>query len=154
MQDSYTNPYESKRIESFEIFGLTNRNESNLLRFLVLRNESTIRILKVRIRESKTSGFVSAIVLRIRWIRENRSNLWKISLRNESTKRIFWKHEGFVIHDTKRIRIRQSRNETNLLKSGFVIHDTVRIHGFAKRIRVFTNLLYESRNLIINASAF
>jgi hypothetical protein len=52
MRDSYTNPYESKRIESFEIFGLTNRNESNLLRFLVLRNESTIRILKVRIRES------------------------------------------------------------------------------------------------------
>jgi hypothetical protein len=28
-----------------------------------------------------------------------------------------------------------------------VIHDTVRIHGFAKRIHVFTNLLYESRNL-------
>ncbi len=52
MRDSYTNPYESKRIESFEISGLTNRNESNLLRFLVLRNESTIRILKVRIRES------------------------------------------------------------------------------------------------------
>jgi hypothetical protein len=71
----------------------------------------------------------------------------KISLWNESTKRIFWKHEGFVIHDTKRIRICQSRNETNLLKSGFVIHDTVRIHGFAKRIHVFTNLLYESRNL-------
>ncbi len=52
-----------------------------------------------------------------------------------------------MIHDTKRIRIRQSRNETNLLKSGFVIHNTVRIHGFAKRIHVFTNLLYESRNL-------
>ena len=66
MRDSYTNPYELKQIESFEIFGLTNRNESNLLRFLVLRNESTIRILKVWIRESKTSGFVSAIVLRIR----------------------------------------------------------------------------------------
>jgi hypothetical protein len=48
-----------------------------------------------------------------------------------------------VIHDTKRIRIRQSRNETNLLKLGFVIHDTVRIH-------VFTNLLYESRNLSFN----
>ncbi len=25
MRDSYTNPYETKRIESFEIFGLTNR---------------------------------------------------------------------------------------------------------------------------------
>ncbi len=38
-----------------------------------------------------------------------------------------------MIHDTKRIRIRS--------------HDTVRIHGFAKRIHVFTNLLYESRIL-------
>ncbi len=35
----------------------------------------------------------------------------------------------------------------NLFKSGFVIHDTVRIHGFTKQIHVFTNLLYESRNL-------
>ena len=52
-----------------------------------------------------------------------------------------------MIHDTKRIRIRDSRYETNLLKSGFVIHDTVWIHGFAKRIHVFTNLLYESRIL-------
>ncbi len=32
-------------------------------------------------------------------------------------------------------------------ESGFVTHDTVQIHGFAKRIHVFTNLLYESRNL-------
>ena len=39
--------------------------------------------------------------MRIRWIRENRSNLWKISLRNES---------GFVNHETKRI----------FLESGFV----------------------------------
>ena len=52
-----------------------------------------------------------------------------------------------MIHDTKRIRIRDSRYKTNLLKSGFVIHDTVRIHGFAKRIHVFTNLLYDSRIL-------
>ena len=31
MRDSYTNPYELKRIESFEIFGLTKRiHETNL----------------------------------------------------------------------------------------------------------------------------
>ncbi len=44
MRDSYTNPYESKRIESFEIFGLTKRiHETNLWK-TGLRNESTIRI--------------------------------------------------------------------------------------------------------------
>jgi hypothetical protein len=31
-----------------------------------------------------------------------------------------------------------------------MIHDTAQIHGFAKRIHVFTNLLYESRNLTFN----
>ena len=74
----------------------------------------------------------------------------KISLQNESTKRIFWKHEGFVTHDTKRIRIRQSRNETNLFGVRIRDYNTKRIHGFAKRIHVFTNLLYESR--ILSAS--
>jgi hypothetical protein len=65
MRDSYTNPYESKRIESFEIFGLTKRiHNTNLLK-KGLRIESTIRILKVRIRESKSSGFVRI------WIRES-----------------------------------------------------------------------------------
>jgi hypothetical protein len=45
-----------------------------------------------------------------------------------------------VAHDTKRIRIRQSRNETNLFG--------VRIRDYnTKRIHVFTNLLYESRIL-------
>jgi hypothetical protein len=52
MRDSYTNPYESKRIESIEIFGLTKRiHDTNLLK-KGLRIESTIQILKVRIRES------------------------------------------------------------------------------------------------------
>ena len=86
MRDSYTNPSETKRIESFEIFGLTNRiHETNRIFWdfwsyesnprngylkkistnpnhdtgslkLSLRNESTKRIFKVRIRES---GFAS-----------------------------------------------------------------------------------------------
>ena len=62
--------------------------------------------------------------------------------RIESTKQIFWKHEGFVIHDTKRIRIRQSQNETNLFGVRICDYDTKRIH-------IFTNLLYESRILTI-----
>ena len=50
------------------------------------------------------------------------------------------------IHDTGIWKL-WSRIETNLFKSGFVIHDTVRIH-------VFTNLLYESRNLTNYNSVF
>jgi hypothetical protein len=45
-----------------------------------------------------------------------------------------------VIHDTKRIRIRQSRNKTNLFGVRIRDYDTKRIH-------VFMNLLYESRIL-------
>ncbi len=82
-----------------------------------------------------SSGFV-----RIRWIRENRLNLLKISLWNESTK---W----FVIHDTKQIRICFVRHESNLFEVRIHYHDTKRIHGFAKRTHIFTNLLYNSRIL-------
>ena len=45
-----------------------------------------------------------------------------------------------MIHDTKRIRIRQSRNETNLFGVRICDYDTKPIH-------VFTNLLYDSRIL-------
>jgi hypothetical protein len=44
MQDSYTNPSETKRIESFEIFGLTKRIHKTNLWKTGLQNESTIRI--------------------------------------------------------------------------------------------------------------
>ncbi len=83
MQDSYTNPSETKRIESFEIFGLTKRiHETNLWK-TGLRNESTIRIFRKHVyetnprNESLRFGFANppawirkdsfrAIVLRIR----------------------------------------------------------------------------------------
>ena len=71
-------------------------------------------------------------------------------MRIRRIRRIFWKCVTKRIRETNLLKIdwiRDSRYKTNLLKSGFVIHDTVRIHGFAKRIHVFTNLLYESRNL-------
>jgi hypothetical protein len=44
-------------------------------------------LFKVRLCTKDSSGFV-----RIGWIRENRLYLLKISLWNESTKQIFWKH--------------------------------------------------------------
>ncbi len=65
-------------------------------------------------------------------------------------RRIFWKCVTKRIRETNLLKIDwicDSQYETNLLKSGFVIHNTVRIHGFVKQIHVFTNLLYESRNL-------
>ncbi len=35
------------------------------------------------------------------------------------------------------------RYKSNFFKSGFVTYESIRIHGFAKQIHVFTNLLYE-----------
>ncbi len=65
---------------------------------------------------------------------------------------------GFVIQDTIRIQdswstiryessIRIVGYESNLLGVRIHGHNTLRIHGFAKQIHVFTNLLYDSRIL-------
>ncbi len=78
MRESYTNPSESKQIESFEIFGLTNQiqdtdlfeksstNRIHHTNFLkkALQIESTIQIFKVQIRKS---GFASPPA----WIRKD-----------------------------------------------------------------------------------
>ncbi len=45
-------------------------------------------------------------------------------------------------------RIRIVGYESKLFGVRICGHDTVRIHGFVKRIHVFTNLLYDSRILI------
>ena len=104
MRDSYTNPSETKRIKSFEIFGLTKRiHETNLWK-TGLRNESAIQIFQKHVYEmnprnkSLSFGFVNppawirkdsfrAIVLRIR---EDSLDLWKQleSLKVQVTKRI------------------------------------------------------------------
>ncbi len=146
-------------------------HDTNLLK-TGLWIKSAIQIFKVWIRESgftsppawicKYSGFMNPYFkgfvlyystkdswrfVRICWIHENRLNLWKLA--------------GFVIHDLKWIfstpelwstiwyesRVHFVRQGSNLF--GVRIHDhyTIRIHGFAKQIHVFTNLLYDSRNL-------
>ncbi len=73
-------------------------------------------------------SFENCVTKRIREM-----NLLKIASRNESAKQIFWKwlDSWPTIQNESRIRG----------------HNTVRIHGFAKRIHVFTNLLYDSRIL-------
>jgi hypothetical protein len=47
-----------------------------------------------------------------------------------------------VIHDTKQIRICIVRHKSNLFGVRICDHETIRIHGFAKQIHIFTNLLY------------
>ncbi len=113
-------------------------HESNLLRFLVLRNKSTIRIFWKKVYElnpryeSLRFGFPNPD-----------SRIQKFRIRKDLDSRIF------IFKDSFRaivLRIRKdsldswkqvesfenwldswSRFETNLLKSGFVIHDTIPI---------------------------
>jgi len=97
-----TNPWN----ESFKNRSTKRIHETNLSK-TGLRNESTKQIFwnqygfvnpKPRIRMDSGLFKVclctkdSSGLVRIRWICENRSNLLKISLQNESTKQIFWKH--------------------------------------------------------------
>ncbi len=73
MRDSYTNPYESKRIESFEIFVCTKRIHDTNPRYESLRftnPDSRIRDFRIR-KDSDSRIFIfkdsfRAIVLRIR----------------------------------------------------------------------------------------
>ena len=86
MRDSYTNPYESKRIESFEIFGLTKRiHETNLWK-TGLRNESTIQIFGSSGHETnpRNKSYKNCVTKRI-----HEMNLLSTVGQNESTKRIF-----------------------------------------------------------------
>jgi len=90
--------------------------------------------------------------VRIRWIRENRSNLWKFRSRNESTIRIFkvriresgfanlWSQDSW--HDTKRIFLESgfvttirnesmdSRNESTFLRISYT--NPASLHFFLK----------------------
>ncbi len=65
--------------------------------------------------------------------RIHKTNLLKTGSQNKSTKQIFWK----LCHETNP-QIKSFENWQI---------ETKQIHGFAKRIHVFTNLLYDSRIL-------
>ena len=137
MRDSYTNPYESKRIESFEIFGLTNRIHEtgiwkNFLRILI-----TIRVVWNWVyetnprNESLRFGFANPPA----WIRKDSFRAIVLRICKDS-----WGFVGFV--KTGRI-FGESVYETNPRnesfenikdswstirnESGFVTHDTKRI---------------------------
>ncbi len=72
-----------------------------------------------------------------------------------------WKLTGFVINDSNPIFLSQDswstiryksrisfvRHKLKLFGVRICDHKTKQIHGFAKRIHVFTNLLYDSRIL-------
>ncbi len=92
MRDSYMNPSETKRIESFEIFGITNQIHETGIWKTFLRIQITIRIFgkpayETNPRyESLRFGFASPPA----WIRKDSLDSWKQveSLENQSTKRI------------------------------------------------------------------
>ncbi len=86
-------------------------------------------LFKVCLCTKDLSGF-----MRICWIRENRSNLLKIILQNESTNWIFKDRTRKSRFENLWSRICQSRNKMNLFGVRIYDHDTKRIH-------IFTNLL-------------
>ncbi len=119
-----------------------------------LRNKSTIQIFQIpygfanpkhRICMDLYLIYVLRFV-RIRWIRDNRSNLLKIGwIRMYNTKQIFPSPDSWTtIRYESGIRI--IRYKSNLFEVRIHTHDTVRIH-------VFTNLLYDSRILTKNIIA-
>ncbi len=138
--------YESLRIETNRViwdfcFHKTNaRNES--FRFGFANLDSRIRSTRIRRDlDSRISIFKDsfcAIVLRI-----HRDSLdsWKQVKSFEN-----WL-DSWSRYEPNLFKYCDPRYELNLFKSGFVTYESIRIHGFAKRIHVFTNLLYESRIL-------
>jgi hypothetical protein len=152
-----TNP----RNESFEHSRTKQIHKTNLLN-TVGQNESTKQIFwksegfanpkllsKVRLCSKDSSGFVgfvekchetnprnkpyeNCVTKRI-----HKTNLMKIASRNESTKRIFWKLEGFGF----------ANPDSRVTNPDLWPSES----GFAKRIHVFTNLLYDSRILSFNS---
>jgi hypothetical protein len=121
MQDSYTNPYETIRIEYFEIFGLTNWiHDTNLLK-KGIQIKSTIRILwipygfanpKHRIRMDSYLIYV----LRFVRIRKGSLDSWK---QVESFENWLDSYVGY---------------KKNISKSGFVNHDTIRIRDSYRKV--------------------
>ncbi len=109
MRDSYTNPYETKRIESFEIFGLTKRiHETNLLK-IASRNESAKRIFwKLRHETNpQNESFENG------WIRDPRYDTnpgFVIKKRNEP----FWSQDSWSRNESM-----DSRNESTFLRISY-----------------------------------
>ncbi len=110
-----------------------------------------IQIFKVWIRKS---GFANLPV----WIRKDSFRAIVLRIRQDSWGFVVFMKTGRIFKNRTHesgfanlwSRICQSRNETNLFGVRIRDYDTKRIHGFAKRIHVFTNLLYDSRILNCN----
>ncbi len=117
----------------------------NLLN-IVGRNKYTKRIFW---KPEDSDGFVYPIVLKIREDSSDSLNLLEIASRNESTIRVF-ENLGNKSKQISSCRICFVEPETNLFGVRICDNYTKWIHGFAKRIHVFTNLLYDSRILRYN----
>ncbi len=123
MRDSYTNPYETIRIEYFEIFGLTNWiQDTNLLK-KGIQNESTIRIFWIpygfaNLKHRICMDLYLIYVLRFVRICKDSLDSWKQVQYFENWLDLY---VGY---------------ETNLSKSGFVNHDTIRIRDLYRKVRI------------------
>jgi hypothetical protein len=164
-----TNPWN----ESLENRPTKRIHDTNLLK-KALRIKSAIQIFKVQIRES---GFANPPA----WIRKDAFHAIVLRICQDSWGFVGFVKTGWIFgssgHETNpqfkslriglanpdsRIcevgfanlwsRIRRSRNETNLFGVRICDYDTKRIHGFAKQIHVFMNLLYDSCILTLRTS--
>ncbi len=135
-------PYElNPRYESFEKVYESNPQCESYQTRSTKQNHNTNLLNTVWIRMDSHLIYVLRFV-RIRWIRENRSNLLKIGwICMYDTKRIFPSSDSWT-SVRKESGIRIVRYESNLFEVRIRTHDTVRIH-------VFKNLFYDSRILNI-----
>jgi hypothetical protein len=95
MRDLYTNPSETKRIESFEIFGLTKRIHKTNLWKTGLRNESTIRIFGSSCHETNPR-FKS---LRIGLTNPD-SRICEVRIRDTIRNESFWSQDSWLRYET------------------------------------------------------
>ncbi len=139
-------PYESNpQYKSFENRCRNRNHNTNLLK-TGLQIESTIPIFlnATGIHKSKTRNLYGFGLV------QSTSMICKDFWGFEKTGLIFWKLAGFVMYNTNQIfpiwyesRICIVRYKFNLFEVRIRSHNMVQINGFAKRVRVFKNLLYQ-----------
>ncbi len=137
MRDSYTNPSETKRIKSFEIFGLTKRiHETNLWK-TGLRNESAIRSFQKHVykmnprNKSLRFGFANPPA----WIRKDSFRAIVLSICQDSwgfvgfvkTGRIFGSSGHEMNPRFKSLKIGLANPDSQICEVRFVNHETKQI---------------------------
>ena len=95
MRDSYTNPYESKQIESFEIFGLTNRIHEIGIWKKFLRILITIRVVRNWVYETNPRNES----LRFGFANPD-SRICEVRIRDTIRNKSFWSQDSWLRYET------------------------------------------------------